>query len=155
MPDFVPNPRRAPVCYHPGHGGETMNDTTTLDPHIAYCGLDCSGCDVFRATAFDDDGLRQAYADKVFKQFKVEIEPGKVNCYGCRDERPKSGYCAMCQVRQCAIDRGLENCATCEDYGCEKLQKVHAAMLNVGKAVDGVATASLNLQRIRGELGLD
>lgn len=132
-----------------------MKQAHELSPHIAYCGLDCSGCDVYRATAFDDDGMRQAYADKVFAQFKLEIEPSTVNCHGCRDERPKSGYCAMCQVRQCAIDRGLENCATCADYGCDKLQKVHAAMIKVGKAVDGVAKASLNLRSIRRDLGLD
>jgi hypothetical protein len=138
-----------------GEEGTTMNDKTTLDPHIAYCGLDCSGCDVFRATAFDDDGIRQDYADKIFSQFKIKVEPETVNCYGCRDERPKSGYCAVCEVRQCAIDRGMENCATCEDYGCEKLQKVHAAMITVGKAVDGVASASLNLQAIRHERGLE
>lgn len=132
-----------------------MNATSTLDPHIAYCGLDCSGCDVYRATAFDDDDMRQAYADKVFGQFKIKVEPATVNCHGCRDTRPKSGYCAMCEVRQCTIDRGLENCATCEDYGCEKLQKVHKAMINVGKAIDGVATASLNLQAIRREQGLE
>ncbi len=131
-----------------------MAQEVTLDPHIAYCGLDCAGCDVYRATKLDDDGLRQQYADKVKIDFKVEIEPETVNCHGCRDERPKTGFCAYCEVRKCAIDRNLENCAACDDYGCEKLQKVHAAMINVGKAIDGVATASLNLQGIRRERGL-
>ena len=46
---------------------------------------------------------------------------------------------------------GQENCAYCEDYGCEKLQKVHKAMISVGKAVDGVASAQLNLEAIRKE----
>ena len=128
-----------------------MTAATTLQPHIAYCGLDCSGCDVYQATKFDDDDLRQAYADKVFDQFKIQVEPATINCHGCRDERPKSGFCAVCEVRKCAIDRGLENCAFCVDYGCEKLQKVHAAMITVGKAVDGVASAQLNLEAIRRE----
>lgn len=132
-----------------------MSDSApTLEPHIAFCGLDCSGCDVYQATKFNDDGLRQAYADKVFKSWKIVVEPAKLNCHGCRDARPKTGYCATCQVRQCALDRGLENCAICPDYGCEKLQRVHAAMISVGKAVDGVASASLNLQAIRRNLGL-
>lgn len=125
-----------------------------LDPHIAYCGLDCSSCDVYRATAFDDDDLRQAYSAKVFEQFKIEVEPASVNCHGCRDARPKSGYCAWCQVRTCAIDRGYENCAYCPDYACDKLDKVHAAMINVGKAVDGVASARINLEAIRRDQGL-
>jgi hypothetical protein len=131
-----------------------MNNKIELDPHIAYCGLDCSGCDVFQATAFDDDGLRQDYADKVKLQWKIEVDPASINCHGCRDERPKTGFCASCEVRACAKDRGFKNCAPCPDYGCEKLQKVHAAMINVGKAIDGVATASINLETIRRDNGL-
>ena len=131
-----------------------MNSSTELAPHIAYCGLDCAGCDIYRATALNDDGIRQAYADKVFKSWKLVVEPATLNCHGCRDERPKSGFCATCEVRQCARDRGLANCATCSDYACDKLRKVHAAMINVGKAVDGVAWASLNLQALRREAGL-
>jgi hypothetical protein len=131
-----------------------MDESSQLDPHIAYCGLDCSGCEVYQATKLDSDELRQKYADKVSTQFKIEVEPKTINCHGCRDERPKTGFCAFCEVRKCTIDRGLENCAHCEDYGCEKLQKVHAAMINVGKAVDGVATARLNLEAIRRDKGL-
>ncbi len=132
-----------------------MLTAEALAPHIAYCGLDCSGCDIYRGTKLEDGQLLQKYADKVFSQFKIEIDPSTLNCHGCRDARPKSGFCARCEVRACAINRGLENCAACESYGCEKLQSVHAAMINVGKAVDGVATASLNLQAIRQETGLE
>ena len=131
-----------------------MAQAIQLDPHIAYCGLDCYGCDVYQATKLDDDDRRKEYAAKVFDQFKVVVEPAKVNCHGCRDERPKTGFCAFCEVRKCAIDRGLENCATCEDYDCDKLRKVHAAMISVGKAVDGVASAKINLETIRSDLGL-
>jgi len=131
-----------------------MTAEIVLQPHIAYCGLDCSGCDVYQATKFDDDEMRRAYADKVSAQWKIEVEPATVNCHGCRDNRPKTGFCALCEVRKCAIDRKLENCASCDDYGCEKLQKVHAAMINVGKSIDGVATASLNLEAIRRDKGL-
>lgn len=131
-----------------------MTEQFTLAPHIAYCGLDCSGCDVYRATAFDDDALRHQHADKVFRQFKVVVEPANVNCHGCRDERPKTGYCAWCEVRKCAIDRRLENCGHCDDFPCDKLDRVHAAMITVGKAVDGVASARLNLDAIRRDLGL-
>lgn len=132
-----------------------MSERPALTPHIAYCGLDCSGCDVYRATAWDDDELRQAYVHKVFEQFRIEVEPAKVECYGCRDERPKSGYCAWCEVRGCAIERGLENCAHCDEFPCAKLDKVHAAMIHVGKAENGIAWARRNLDRIRAELGLD
>ena len=131
-----------------------MDKEQELDPHIAYCGLDCSGCDVFRATAFDDDKMRQDYADQIKLNWKIEIDPAGVSCYGCRDERPKTGFCASCEVRACTKDRGLDNCATCEDYGCDKMLRVHTAMVNVGKAIDGVATARLNLEEIRRQKGI-
>jgi len=131
-----------------------MTQSKELDPHIAYCGLDCSGCDVYQATAFDDDKLRQNYADKVKLQWKIEVDPASINCHGCRDERPKTGFCATCEVRACAKDLGFENCAPCPDYGCDKLKKVHAAMINVGKSEDGVAWASINLETIRRDKGL-
>ncbi len=131
-----------------------MGTAANLAPHIAYCGLDCSYCDVYQATKLGDDDRREAYAAKVYDQFKVVVEPADVNCHGCRDKRPKTGFCAVCEVRQCAIDRGLDNCASCRDYDCEKLQKVHAAMISVGKAVDGVASAKINLEAIRRQRGL-
>jgi len=31
-------------------------------------------------------------------------------------------HCAVCQVRACGIEKGLENCAYCDDYACEKLE---------------------------------
>jgi len=132
-----------------------MSDREALAPHIAYCGLDCSGCEVFQATAWNDDSIRKKYSDKVFSQWKIKVEPATINCHGCRDTRPKSGFCATCEGRQCAIERGLENCAWCEDYGCEKLQRVHQAMIHVGKEVDGEAWASHNLKQIRCDNKLD
>jgi hypothetical protein len=71
-----------------------LNQVNQLAPHIAYCGLDCSGCDVYQATKLDSNDIRQKYADKVFSQFKIKLEPETINCHGCRDERPKTGYCA-------------------------------------------------------------
>jgi len=124
-------------------------DQPALDPHIAYCGLDCSVCEVYRATAYDSDELRQTHAAKVLDQFKIEVEPANVNCHGCRDVRPKIGFCAWCQVRSCALERGVENCAVCPDYACEKLDQVQAAMISLGKDVDGVASAKINLEAIR------
>jgi hypothetical protein len=51
------------------------------------------------------------------------------------------------------VERGLEDCARCDEHLCAKLDRVHAAMVNVGKAVDGVARARINLDRLRRERG--
>ena len=124
-----------------------------LAPHMAFCGLDCSDCAVYVATKTGDDALRQAYAAHESARWKIQIEPSRLNCHGCKDLQPKSGFCATCEVRQCAMERKLENCASCNDFPCAKLDRVHAAMVNVGKAVNGVAKARLNLDRLRREMG--
>ncbi|HOE13945.1 MAG TPA: DUF3795 domain-containing protein [Candidatus Saccharicenans sp.] len=31
------------------------------------------------------------------------------------------GYCLECKIRQCCRERVVANCASCPDYGCEKL----------------------------------
>lgn len=124
-----------------------------LQPHLAYCGLDCSDCAVYVATKTNDDGLRQAYAAHESARWNIRIESSRLNCHGCKDLQPKTGFCATCEVRQCAMERRLDNCATCAEFPCAKLNRVHAAMVNVGKAVNGVAKARLNLDTLRREPG--
>lgn len=125
-----------------------------LAPHMAFCGLDCSDCAIYVASKTGDDSLRQAYAAHESARWKIEIDASRLNCHGCKDLQPKSGFCATCEVRKCAMERQLENCATCAEYPCSKLDRVHAAMVNVGKAVDGVAKARINLEHLRREIGL-
>lgn len=132
----------------------TFDKPAGLTPHVAYCGLDCSDCAIFAATKTGNDALRQAYAAHESARWKFRIDPARLNCHGCRDLQPKSGFCGTCEVRRCAQERTLENCATCAEFPCARLDRVHAAMVNVGKAVDGVAKARLNLERIRRDLGL-
>jgi hypothetical protein len=131
-----------------------MTTAAAIEKHIAFCGLDCSGCEVYIATKTDDDELRREYAAKQYERWKITIEPETVNCHGCRSLTPKTGFCARCEVRRCTMERKLENCAYCVDYPCEKLDRVHAAMINIGKAIGGVATARLNLDTIRKEKNL-
>jgi hypothetical protein len=30
-------------------------------------------------------------------------------------------YCVECAIRTCGLERGVENCAYCNDYACPKL----------------------------------
>lgn len=54
------------------------------------------------------------------------IATDAVICDGCLSDGRLSGYCSMCQIRVCAVERGVANCARCADYalashGCDKL----------------------------------
>lgn len=94
------------------------------DKLIAYCGLDCSVCSAFIATQKNDkEGLAKTAA-RWSERFKVKIKPEDVVCNGCvTEDGRKASYCAMCEVRICCTGKGKANCALCEEYSCEKLEK--------------------------------
>ena len=92
---------------------------------IAFCGLDCGECDAFKATANDDDALRAKVAEEWSKAYNVSILPEYINCTGCHSAGVKVHYCeSMCEVRKCAVGRGLDTCAHCGDFSCSLLAEI-------------------------------
>ena len=92
---------------------------TTL---IAACGLDCAKCDSYNATQANDQAALAALAIKWTKEYNATgLTAANVQCDGCMLAGRKIGHCSECQIRLCAIERGVQNCAVCPDYACEKL----------------------------------
>ena len=91
---------------------------------IAYCGLVCTGCPVFLATQSNDDEARK----KVVEQWSSEQYPLKVediNCDGCSSAGQRHiKFCSECEVRACGIEKKVDNCAYCDDFACDKLEKL-------------------------------
>ncbi len=112
---------------------------------ISYCGIDCSGCPAYRATQADDMEALAKVAKEWSKQFGMEIPPESIICDSCKtgEDARRSGYCAICGVRACAIEKGVATCAHCGEYICETLQAC-PGFSSEGKA---------NLDRIREEQG--
>ena len=88
---------------------------------IAYCGIVCTECPAFEATQKNDDAKRREVAEAWTKQYNMSIKPEDVNCDGCKSEGKRFGYCNICQIRKCALGRGVENCAYCGEYACDNL----------------------------------
>lgn len=94
---------------------------------MAYCGLSCDSCPIHLATLEPDGPTRQALRADIARSCREEyglaLEPGDISdCDGCRaGERLFSG-CADCRIRPCAAGRGLESCASCDDYPCDVLE---------------------------------
>jgi hypothetical protein len=111
---------------------------------IAYCGLVCTDCDAYLATQANDLEALERLAQRAREEFGVEdASPETTMCDGClAGDGRQIGYCATCEIRACAVARGVINCAHCADYACEKL---------VG-FFNHVPEAQESLERIRKQL---
>jgi len=92
---------------------------------IALCGLTCTTCPAYVATQANDvEALEKlaAYAREHYGQPDATAEGSM--CDGCLSDSARlCGYCAVCDVRACAMALNLANCAHCADYGCDKIEK--------------------------------
>lgn len=77
-----------------------------------YCGLYCGACFVMRVN-------QEGRIDEQAKEW--DRTPEEITCRGCKSG-VVSGYCKTCEIKVCAIDRGLEFCADCADYPCDRLR---------------------------------
>jgi hypothetical protein len=94
---------------------------------ISYCGLSCHECPALLATKADDDEKRKECAAVWSKEYGRELDPSSINCNGCLTEgEPVFGHCNVCEIRACGKEKKVVNCAYCDDYVCEKLEKFFA-----------------------------
>jgi hypothetical protein len=111
----------------------------------AYCGLVCTDCPTFIATQNDDDVARAKTAAFYHKTYGFDLKPEDINCDGCLADGDKLiGYCQTCKIRKCCSEKGLANCAHCEEQPCEDLKEFHAFSRH----------AKASFEALRKELGL-
>jgi Protein of unknown function (DUF3795) len=111
---------------------------------IAYCGLDCDKCPAFLATQNGDMEELAVVAARWSSATGREITAENILCDGCRSGGERiNTFCSVCEIRECAVGRGIETCASCEEYACERLSGF-PAFQGEGK---------VNLDRIRNQDG--
>jgi hypothetical protein len=97
-----------------------------MDRMIAYCGIVCSECPAFIATQQNDDAKRKQVAEMWSRQYKMAVKSEDINCDGCTSgSRRLLNYCSICEIRKCGQDKGVKNCAYCDEYSCDKLTRFH------------------------------
>lgn len=93
---------------------------------IASCDLVCSKCPTFLATQNDDDVARAKTAALYAEKFGLHFKPSEINCDGCLTIGGRQiGYCRVCTIRKCCIEKGFTNCASCAEAPCEDLLAFH------------------------------
>jgi hypothetical protein len=107
---------------------------------IAYCGLVCSDCDGYVATQADDLEALERVAQRARSEFGLEDATAEtMKCDGClTDIGRQIGYCATCEIRVCAVERGVVNCAYCADYACEQLEGFFAQAAEARPVLDEI-----------------
>ena len=110
-----------------------------MDETTAFCGLSCHECGAFQATRDNDDKKRAEVAELWSKEYKSDIKPEDINCEGCLTESDNVfNYSRICEIRKCGKEKGVENCAHCIEYACEKLEKFFKMVPQAKKRLDEV-----------------
>lgn len=106
---------------------------------IGACGLVCSECGAYKATQANDAEAIAKVAAQWSQQYGGDIKPESVWCDGCMTpgER-KCGHAGECEIRACARDRQVANCAHCSDYGCERIAGFHREVAEAKATLDGI-----------------
>lgn len=96
-----------------------------MEKIIAACGIVCSECPAYIATLNDDEEMRKKTAEDWSKAFGVTLAAKDICCDGCMEEGGKYfAHCFECEIRKCVLEKGILNCAHCEDYACEKVEGI-------------------------------
>jgi hypothetical protein len=107
---------------------------------IAYCGLNCVTCPIYLATRETDPKKQRRMREQIVIAIKKYLGEGKrvediTDCDGCKAQGGRLySDCRRCQIRKCASEKGLENCAYCSEYACQKLSKFFDSEDMEGKA---------------------
>lgn len=125
-----------------------------MDCMVAFCGVICTDCQAYVATQADDrDALEQVLAHwrEYFNAPDLTVED--IICDGClTGDGRLNGYCRQCKIRPCGVARGVTNCAHCDEYTCDELER----FLGVCDKQEGffgfVREARVTLDGIRAEL---
>jgi hypothetical protein len=86
---------------------------------IGYCGYNCHLC----AARSDDPAVRQKLVDGWRKILGHEHYTAEnVRCDGCRSDGRIADK--QCKARPCAIEKGVDSCAECDEFLCDKMRNL-------------------------------
>lgn len=99
-----------------------------MEEIVARCGYRCGLCPAYYKNIENSEDRERVSAGWK-KYVGDEVPPDEVTCPGCLSCEPHQDDAGNplrppdpdCPVRSCVEERGLENCAHCQEFCCEKL----------------------------------
>ena len=82
-------------------------------PLLGICGVYCGACTTYRAYNDNDQAL-------VEWEVKMGMPSDEIYCRGCYSDLVNE-WCANCDFRKCAKEKGVVYCFECKDFPCKKL----------------------------------
>lgn len=105
-----------------------MTNSSDLIEHndlIAYCGIDCGSCPLYKATVENSDELKGQVKADWESRYQLSLSLEDMACLGCKSDVVYK-YCVHCDLKSCNMSKGTANCTQCSDYACDRIQKFYA-----------------------------
>ena len=87
-----------------------------MEKLIAYCGLNCAECGAYLAMKNNDQALREKTAAEFAEWHGWKGTPDMVDCSSCKGDGVLFSHCSNCEIRKCALVKGVVNCGACEEF---------------------------------------
>ena len=96
-----------------------------MNSQLAFCGLKCCLCPIYRATVSGYEYSREVIAHGWSDIYSREVNPEEVKCRGCRSEEQEKNFshCYHCSIRLCAMAKEVDTCLECSEYPCVDLKE--------------------------------
>jgi len=106
---------------------------------IATCGLTCTECPAYLATQAHDAEAMANVAQQWSAEYDAQLTPEDCWCNGCLSEvGPWMSHCAECDIRACGVEKGVDTCADCSDYGCRRLTEFFGLVPGAKATLDAI-----------------
>jgi hypothetical protein len=91
-----------------------------MEEILTLCGYRCDLCQ-FYTKNIESEKDKERVSREFNRIFGYNIKPEDVECVGCKNEGKHTD--TSCPVRPCALEKGVENCAHCSEFICDKLKE--------------------------------
>lgn len=115
-----------------------------MNEELSYCGLICSGCPIYLASRETDRTKKDEMIYHIINMCKItygiNYKYDDINdCDGCKGGTDRLFFsCTKCNIRTCAVQKGIDNCAYCDKYACDELNELFRHDPDAKKRLDSI-----------------